>query len=120
MRVKRGVAGRRRRKKVLKAAKGFTGGRKRLIRSAYSTVDRSLRYAFRDRRVKKRDFRALWITRLGIAVQELNTSYSTFMGALKKKNIVLDRKVLSEIAIQDPKGFEHLVNYVMNESSCLC
>jgi len=111
MRVKRGVKGRRKRKEVLKAAKGFRGGRSKLIRSAYSSVDRALRFSYRDRRVRKRNFRALWITRIGIAAEESQVSYSRLMGGLKKKNIQLDRKILADLAVSHPKDFDSLVAF---------
>jgi len=97
MRVKRGFATRHRRKRVLKAAKGFVGGRHRLIRPARIVLMKSLMYAYRDRRVRKRVFRQLWNVRVSVAAKELNTSYSKLMGGLHKKNVALNRKMLSEI-----------------------
>ena len=105
MRIKRGFKARRRRNKILKLAKGFRGGRSKLIRSAADTVDRALMYAFRDRRAKKRDFRALWIVRINAAARMSGISYSKFIGGLKKAGIELDRKVLAELAISDPAAF---------------
>ena len=104
-RVTRGFKARRRRNKVLKLAKGFRGGRHRLYRSATEAVDRALSYAYRDRRNKKRDFRRLWIARISAAAKMNGTSYSQLMGGLKKANVELDRKVLSNMAILDPTGF---------------
>jgi large subunit ribosomal protein L20 len=105
MRVKRGFKARRRRKKVLKLAKGFRGGHSKLFRTAADTVDRSLRYAYRDRRQRKRDFRRLWIARINAAARMNKLSYSKFMQGLKRARIDLDRKVLAELAISDPAGF---------------
>ena len=108
-RVTRGFKARRRRNKVLKLAKGFRGGRHRLYRSATEAVDRALSYAYRDRRNKKRDFRRLWIARISAAAKMNGTSYSQLMGGLKKANVELDRKVLSNMAILDPTGFSQVV-----------
>lgn len=104
-RVTRGFKARRRRNKVLKMAKGFRGGRHRLYRTATEAVDRALCYAYRDRRAKKRDFRRLWIVRIGAAAAQNGTSYSRLMGGLKKANVELDRKVLANLAVLDPKAF---------------
>ena len=108
-RVTRGFKARRRRNKVLKLAKGFRGGRHRLYKSATEAVDRALSYAYRDRRNKKRDFRRLWITRIGAAAKQNGTSYSRLMGGLKKADVELDRKVLSNMAILDPNAFSQVV-----------
>ena len=108
-RVTRGFKARRRRNKVLKLAKGFTGGRHKLYRTATEAVDRALNYAYRDRRNKKRDFRRLWITRISAAAKQNNTSYSQLMGGLRKAGVELDRKVLSNMAILDPNGFSQVV-----------
>ena len=104
-RVTRGFKARRRRNRVLKLAKGYRGGRHRLFRTATEAVDRALCYAYRDRRTKKRDFRRLWITRISAAAKINDTNYSRFIGGLKKANIDLDRKVLSNLAILDPNAF---------------
>jgi large subunit ribosomal protein L20 len=108
-RVTRGFKARRRRNKVLKLAKGFRGGRHRLYKTATEAVDRALNYAYRDRRNKKRDFRRLWIARISAAAKQNGTSYSQLMGGLKKANVELDRKVLSNMAILDPAGFSQVV-----------
>ena len=108
-RVTRGFKARRRRNKVLKLAKGFRGGRHRLYKTATEAVDRALSYAYRDRRNKKRDFRRLWIARIGAAAKHNGTSYSKLMGGLKKADVELDRKVLSNMAILDPNGFSQVV-----------
>jgi large subunit ribosomal protein L20 len=105
MRIKRGFKARRRRKKVLKLAKGFRGGRSKLFRTAADAVDKSLMYAYRDRRQRKRDFRRLWIARINAAARMNQLSYSKFMHGLKMANIDLDRKVLADLAITDPAGF---------------
>jgi large subunit ribosomal protein L20 len=109
MRVKRGFKARHRRQKVLKLAKGFRGGRSKIFRTAAGTVDRALRYAYRDRKARKRDFRALWIARINAAVRLNSLSYSKFVHGLKQAHIALDRKVLAELAISDPKGFAQIV-----------
>jgi len=107
-RVKRAVHSHKKRRKVLKAAKGFRGGHGRLLRSAKEAVARAHQYAYRDRRVKKREFRALWITRVNAAAREYGLSYSQFMFGLKKAGIEIDRKVLAEIAVSDAAGFRSL------------
>ncbi len=108
MRVKRGYKARRRRKKVLKLAKGYRGGRSKLFRSASNAVDKALMYAYRDRRARKRDFRRLWIVRINAAARMNDLSYSKFMHGLKLANVELDRKVLAELAISDPPGFSRI------------
>lgn len=107
-RVKRAVHSHKKRRKVLKAAKGFRGGHGRLLRSAKEAVARAHQYAYRDRRVKKREFRALWITRVNAAAREHGLSYSQFICGLKKAGIEIDRKVLAEIAVTDAAGFRSL------------
>jgi len=113
-RVTRGFKARRRRKKILKMAKGYVGGRHRLIRTASEAVDRALCYAYRDRRQKKRDFRKLWIARISAGAKMNGTSYSKLMGGLKKANVELDRKVLSNLAIVDPQAFAQVVKLATN------
>ena len=108
-RVKGGYTTRRRRKAVLKLAKGYYGSKHTIYRTAHEQVMRSLRYAFRDRKARKREFRKLWITRINAAARLNGMSYSRFMDGLKKAGVELDRKVLSDIAITDPKGFTALV-----------
>jgi len=105
MRTIKGAARAKAKRKLFKRAKGYVGGRGRLLRSVKETLIRAGVYAFRDRRAKKRDFRRLWITRLSAACQLNGVNYSRFIAGLKKANIVLDRKSLSEIAIRDPAGF---------------
>ena len=110
MRVKRGFKARRRRNKVLKLAKGYRGGHSKLFRTAADTVDRALMYAYRDRRVRKRDFRKLWIARINAAARMNNLSYSKFIHGLKLAGVELDRKVLAELAISDPRGFSQIAS----------
>ena len=110
MRIKRGFKARKRRKKVLKLAKGFRGGRSKLFRTAADAVDKALMYAYRDRRVRKRDFRRLWIARINAAVRMNNLSYSKFIHGLKLADVRLDRKVLAELAVSDPSGFSKIAN----------
>ena len=108
MRVKRGFKARHRRKKVLKLAKGFRGGRSKLFRTANNSVDKALNYAYRDRRVRKRDFRRLWIARINAAARLNDLSYSKFMHGLRLADVDLDRKVLAELAVSDPTAFSRL------------
>jgi large subunit ribosomal protein L20 len=110
MRVKRGVPSRKRRKRLLKQAKGYWGRRKNNIRRAKETVIRALAFAYRDRRQRKRDFRRLWIARINAAVRPYGLSYSKFMGSLKKAGVELDRKALSEMAIREPESFKAVVD----------
>jgi large subunit ribosomal protein L20 len=110
MRVKRGFKARRRRKRVLKLAKGFRGGRSKLFRTAADAVDKALMYSYRDRRTRKRDFRRLWITRINAATRLNNLPYSKFIRGLKLAGVELDRKVLAELAISDPAGFSKIAN----------
>ena len=104
-RVKRGNVARKRRKKILKLAKGFRGSHSTLFRTANQQVMKALRYAYRDRKKRKRDFRRLWITRINAAVRQHGMSYSQFMGNLKKANIQINRKMLAQMAVLDPEGF---------------
>ncbi|MEE8398994.1 MAG: 50S ribosomal protein L20 [Desulfobacterales bacterium] len=108
MRVKRGFKARRRRKKVLRLARGFRGGRSKLFRTAADSVDKALMYAYRDRKARKRDFRRLWIARINAAARLNNLSYSKFIHGLKRAGVELDRKVLAELAISDPSGFSKI------------
>ncbi|MCF8028474.1 MAG: 50S ribosomal protein L20 [Desulfobacteraceae bacterium] len=108
MRVKRGYKARQRRKRVLKLAKGYQGGRSKLYRTAADAVDKALVYAYRDRKVRKRDFRRLWIVRINAGARMNNLSYSKFINGLKRADIELDRKVLAELAVSDPYAFSQL------------
>ena len=112
MRVKRGVTTRRRHKKVLRLAKGYRAGRSKLIKLAKEAVVHAGADAYRGRKEKKRNYRSLWIIRINGALTQHNISYSQFMNKLKSKNIQLDRKILSQIAIEDPRAFGELVKKV--------
>ncbi len=109
-RVKRAVHSHKKRRKVMKAAKGYHGGKGRLLRLAKETVARALRYAYRDRRVRKREFRSLWIIRVNAAAREQGLSYSQFMFGLKKAGVEVDRKVLADLAVNDAAAFGALVD----------
>jgi large subunit ribosomal protein L20 len=109
-RVKRGFKARRRRNKVLKLAKGYRGARGKLFRSATEAVDRALNYAYRDRRVRKRDFRALWIARINAASRDNGLSYSRLIHGMKQADIAIDRKILAQLAVTDPTGFGAIVD----------
>jgi large subunit ribosomal protein L20 len=111
-RVKGGVRTRKRHKKVLKLAKGYFGAKSKLFRMANQAVMKSLVYAYRDRRAKKRDFRKLWITRINAAARINGLSYSKFINGLKKAGINLNRKVLADMAVNDFTAFSQLVNQV--------
>ena len=116
-RVKGGPQTRQRRKKRLKLAKGQYGGKSRLFRTATESVDKGGVYAYIGRRQRKRNFRRLWIARINAAVRAHELTYSKFMDALKKAEIMIDRKMLSEMAIQDPEGFTHLVDTVKGQAA---
>lgn len=109
MRVKRGITSKQKHNKTLELAKGYRGTRSRLIRTAKSAVLHAGQYAFAGRKNRKRDFRSLWITRIGEAAKQQETSYSVFMNRLAKSNIQLDRKILADLVINDPETFTHLV-----------
>lgn len=109
MRVKRGVAARAKHKKILKAAKGMQHNRTRSFRLAKQAVIRALQYAYRDRRNKKRDLRGLWITRINAAARENGTTYGKLIAGLKAAKIELDRKVLADLAVSEPKAFTEIV-----------
>ncbi|HOX41876.1 MAG TPA: 50S ribosomal protein L20 [bacterium] len=112
MRVKRGTVRRAKHKKILKLAKGFQGRRKSVFKLAKQAILKAGQYAYRDRRNKKRDFRALWIIRINGALSQYGLSYSKFMGSLKKQNIEIDRKILSDMAMKEPKAFKAIVDKV--------
>ena len=116
MRVKRGYKARRRRKKILKLAKGFRGGRSKLFRTASDAVDKALMYAYRDRRVRKRDFRRLWIARINAAARMNNISYSKLIHGLKLANVEIDRKVLADLAISDPSAFNKIAGLASQQA----
>ena len=111
-RSKNSVPSHQRRKKILKQAKGYRGGRSKLLRTARESVEKALQYAYRDRKKRKSMFRKLWITRINAAVRQHGLSYSAFMNGLKKNNIELDRKILAHIAVHDPQTFEKIVKQV--------
>jgi large subunit ribosomal protein L20 len=109
MRVKTGIVRRRRHKKILKMAKGFYSGRRKHFRKAKEQIERSLVYAFRDRRQKKRDFRKLWIIRINAGCRLNGINYSRFINGLKKAGIELDRKILADLAMNEPEVFSQIV-----------
>lgn len=111
-RVKRGFKLRRRRKRVLSLAKGFTGPRSNLFRIANETIARALKYTYRDRRVRKREFRNLWVARINAAARNNGINYSQFIHGLQLANITIDRKILADMAIFDPQSFTQLVTMV--------
>jgi large subunit ribosomal protein L20 len=111
-RVKRGVRAHARHKKILKKAKGYYGARSRIFRAAKQAVIKAGQYAFRDRRQKKRQFRALWIIRINAAVRQNGMSYSRFMNGLKKAGIEIDRKILADLAVSDKTAFKAIVDKI--------
>lgn len=114
-RVKRSVTAKKKRRKILKWAKGFFGARSRLLRTATEAVDRSMKYAYRDRRVRKRDFRQLWIARINAAARMNDVTYSRFIAGMKKAGLVLDRKILADLAVHDPNAFSKIVTMAKGE-----
>jgi large subunit ribosomal protein L20 len=116
-RVKRGVPGAKRRKKVLKRAKGFYGGRSKLHSVAVEAVEKADKYAYRDRRQRKREFRSLWIARINAAARQNGLSYSRLIAGLKAAEIEVDRKVLAQIALDDPQGFTALADRAKEASA---
>ena len=115
-RVKRGNKRKNRRKKILKLAKGYRGARSKLFRTASEAVDRALNYAYRDRRARKREFRRLWVTRINAAARLNGTTYSRLIQGLKNAKIIIDRKILAELAVSDPIGFSKIVNLTKGNS----
>jgi large subunit ribosomal protein L20 len=109
MRVTGGLQTKKTHKKFLKMAKGYHGGRRVLFRSARGGVERGLKFAYRDRKVRKREMRSIWIQRINAAARELGMSYSRLMDALKKAEVTLNRKILSNLAAEDPKAFQGIV-----------
>ena len=112
MRTIKGAARNKAKRRLFRKAKGYRGGRNNLLRTVKETLIRSEAFAYRDRRRRKRDFRRLWITRINAAVRERGMRYSEFIHGLQKANITLDRKMLSEVAIHDPEGFDKIVEEV--------
>ncbi|MEE9591358.1 MAG: 50S ribosomal protein L20 [Thermodesulfobacteriota bacterium] len=109
-RIKRAIHAHKKRRKVMKAAKGYRGTRSRLYRIATEAVDKALSYAYRDRKVKKREFRSLWIIRINAAARLNDISYNRLINGLKKSNIEIDRKNLAELAVKDPQGFAKIAS----------
>ena len=116
-RVKRGVTSKRRHNRILRQAKGYYGGRSNLIKTAREAVERGWRYAYRDRKQRKRVFRALWIARINAAAREHGLSYSRFMDGLKRANVEIDRKVLAQLAVSDPKAFSDLAELAKSKAA---
>ncbi len=110
--AKNSVASRKRRKKILNKAKGYWGGRSRLLKTAKESVERAMLYAYRDRRVRKREFRKLWITRINAAVRPFGLSYSGFIHLLAENKVQFNRKVLADLAVSDPVAFSKIVEGV--------
>jgi len=108
-RVKRAITAKKKRRKILKMAKGFFGARSRLLRTATEAVERSMKYAYRDRRVRKREFRKLWIARINAAARMNDISYSRLIDGMKKANIGIDRKILADLAVHDAQAFSQVV-----------
>ena len=116
-RIKRGVAAHRRHKRILKEAKGYWGARSRLVRTARDAVERGWKYAYRDRRQRKRQFRALWIARINAAAREHELSYSRFMHGLSTAGVEVDRKSLADLAVNDPQAFADLATLAKGAAS---
>jgi len=116
-RVKRGVAAKRRHNRILRQAKGYYGGRKNLIKTAREAVEKGWKYAYRDRKQRKRVFRSLWIARINAAAREHGLSYSRLMDGLKKANVEIDRKVLAQLAVSDPKAFGELAELAKSQAA---
>lgn len=114
-RVKRVISARKKRRRILKLAKGFYGTRKNVYTVATEAVDRALKFAFRDRRARKREFRQLWIARINAAARLNNVSYSKLMYGMRKAGIEIDRKVLADVAVHDPQGFSRIVSQAVSE-----
>lgn len=116
-RIKRSVNARKRRRSILKLAKGFFGARSRLLRTATEAVNKAMKYAYRDRRARKREFRQLWIARISAASDTNNITYSRLIDGMKKAGIELDRKILAELAVNDPQGFAQVVTIAKGKQS---
>lgn len=116
-RVTSAVRRKKRKKSILKLAKGFRGGRTRLFRTATEAVDRSLRYAYRDRKARKREFRRLWIARINAAARSHGISYSRLMDGLQKAGIGMNRKILADMAVSDAKGFARIVEMAREKTA---
>ena len=116
-RVKRGVAARKRRNRVLRQAKGYYGGRGNLLKTAREAVEKGWKYAYRDRKQRKRQMRALWIARINAAAREHELSYSRFMDGLRRAGVEMDRKVLAQLAVSDPKAFGDLAELAKSKAA---
>jgi large subunit ribosomal protein L20 len=116
-RVKRGVTSRRRHNRILKQAKGYVAGRRTLIKTAREAVEKGLKYAYRDRKQRKREMRSLWITRINAAAREHGLSYSRFMHGLATARVEIDRKELAEIAVRDPAAFARLAELARSQAA---
>ena len=116
-RVKRGVAAKKRRNRILKEAKGYTGARSRLLKTAREAVERAQRYAYRGRTERKRDFRSLWIARINAAARENGLSYSRLVSGLKRAGVELDRKILASLAVDDPRAFSQLAELAKSKAA---
>ena len=112
-RVKRSVTAKKKRRKILKLAKGFFGARSRLLKTATEAVDRAMKYAYRDRRVRKRDFRKLWIARINAAARSNNITYSRLINGMNKARVGIDRKVLADLAVREPQAFAAVAQKAM-------
>jgi len=115
-RVKRSIHARKKRRKILKLAKGYFGARSRLYRVATEAVERAMKFAYRDRKVRKRDFRKLWIARINAAARMHDMTYSTFINGIKKAGIAMDRKILADLAVNDPQCFSQIVGIAKGEN----
>ncbi len=116
-RVKRGVAARKRKNRILKQAKGYRGGRGNLLKAAREAVERGWRYAYRDRKQRKRQFRALWIARINAAAREHDLSYSRMIHGLAQAGVEVDRKILAELAVNDPQAFGELAQLAKSQAA---
>jgi large subunit ribosomal protein L20 len=116
-RVKRSLNAKKKRRKILKMAKGYFGSRHRLLKTATEAVDRALKYAYRDRRVRKREFRQLWIARINAAARLNDITYSRLIDGMNKAGVLLDRKILADLAVHDPQGFSRIVSVAKGEQA---
>jgi len=116
-RVKRSISAKKKRRNILKLAKGYFGARSRLYRTATEAVDRAMKYAYRDRRTRKRDFRRLWIIRINAAARINNVTYSRLIDGMKKTGVEIDRKILADLAVNDPLGFSKVVSVAMGKQA---
>ena len=116
-RVRRGVAARKRRNRILREARGYYGGRSKLFKTAREAVERGWKYAYRDRKQRKRQFRALWIARINAAAREHGLSYGRFMAGLRRAGVEVDRKILAQLAVSDPKAFAELAELAKSKAA---